>query len=353
MPIWHWLVFAVAAIISCGLTYAVRQFVLATKIGLSVPRERDVHTTPIPRLGGVAVSLSFIITCVAIYLISRPSLTFIPDTFLGIDRNFFGIIAGCVLLMIVGVVDDIKGLTAITKLFFHILAGVILAASTVLITHLSNPFGSQIMVGQWSFIIVVIWVVAMINVINFLDGLDGLASGISLIATIILYILAIKPEVNQLSMSVLAIALAGSLVGFLPFNFYPAKLFLGDSGSQVLGFLLAVFAIISGGKLATAFLVLGVPILDVVWVVLRRLMTHQPIYKADRFHLHHRLLNAGLSQREAVILLYTLSAAFGIVALQTHTLGKFIAALALIAIMIIGGGILVLVAAWKRDTQRI
>jgi UDP-N-acetylmuramyl pentapeptide phosphotransferase/UDP-N-acetylglucosamine-1-phosphate transferase len=187
----------------------------------------------------------------------------------------------------------------------------------------------------------------MINVINFLDGLDGLASGISLIATIILYFLAIKPEVNQMSMSVLAIVLAGALIGFLPFNFYPAKVFLGDSGSQVLGFLLATFAIISGGKLATAFLVLGVPILDVVWVIARRVLAHKPVYQADRFHLHHRLLEAGLQHRGAVLLLYTISAAFGLIALETQTLGKLIAAIVLTAIMVLGGIVLVTLAARK------
>ncbi len=197
------------------------------------------------------------------------------------------------------------------------------------------------MLGGLAFTFVVVWVVFMINVLNWLDGLDGLVGGVSLIATVVLYLLAIKPEVNQLSMSVLAIILAGALVGFLPFNFFPAKIFLGDSGSQVLGFLLAVFAIISGGKLATAFLVLGVPILDVIWVIARRMLSRQPVYKADSFHLHHRLIRAGLTQKQTVVVFYTISAAFGIIALQTQSIGKLVAALVLIGIMIVGGTILV------------
>jgi UDP-GlcNAc:undecaprenyl-phosphate GlcNAc-1-phosphate transferase len=280
-----------------------------------------------------------------IYFTFRSTLTFVDDTVLGIDKNLFGIITGSLLLLITGIVDDIWGMTPGTKLFFHVVSGIILALSSVLIQHITNPLGGKFILGDLTAIFVIIWVVSIINVINFLDGLDGLASGISLIATLILYILAIKPEVNQMSMSVLAIILAGALVGFLPFNFFPAKIFLGDSGSQVLGFLLATFAIISGGKLATAFLVLGVPILDVIWVVTRRILAHQPVYQADRFHLHHRLLEVGLRQREAVLLLYALSAGFGIVALQTQSFGKLIAAGILVAIMVVGGSILVLMAA--------
>ena len=223
------------------------------------------------------------------------------------------------------------------------MAGALLAASTVLVPYLSNPFGAPIQLGVWTYAFVIFWIVGLINVINFLDGLDGLAGGISLIATTVLYLLAIKPEIAQSSMSVLAIILIGALAGFLPFNFSPAKIFLGDSGSQVLGFLLAVFAIISGAKLATAFLVLGVPILDVAWVIARRILEHKPVYQADRYHLHHRLLRAGLSQKQAVLLLYTVSAAFGIVALQTHTYGKFIAVLVLVAIVVVGGGVVVAV----------
>jgi UDP-GlcNAc:undecaprenyl-phosphate/decaprenyl-phosphate GlcNAc-1-phosphate transferase len=349
MPSWHWLILGSAILTSALLTLEMRRFVLRSEIGLSQPRERDIHTKAIPRLGGVAISLSFLFTCIGVLVAFPDALWFVPNTFLGIDKNLFGILAGVLLLLIVGIIDDIGGLHPFVKLAFHFIAGAILAYSSVLITHVTNPFGGQIDLGIWSFLFVVIWVVGMINVINFLDGLDGLASGVSLIATIILYLLALKPDVYQPSMAVLAIILAGSLIGFLPFNFYPAKIFMGDSGSQVLGFMLAAFAIISGGKLATAFLVLGVPILDVLWVIFRRLMNKQSIYKADRYHLHHRLLKAGLGQREAVILLYAISAGFGIIALQTQSMGKLIAALLLIGIMIIGGATLVVITAWKQS----
>lgn len=351
MPTWHWLAFGGAAVLSAAITVLVMRLASTFNLGIVTPRPRDIHTKPIPRLGGVAVSLSFLIVSLVIYLLSRSQLTFVDQMVFGIDKNLFGIITGSLLLLIVGIVDDIWGMPPGVKLFFHVISGVILASSSVLIQHITNPLGGKFILGDLTFIFVVIWVVGMINVINFLDGLDGLASGMSLIATVILYMLAIKPEVNQVSMSVLAIVLAGALVGFLPFNFFPAKVFLGDSGSQVLGFLLATFAIISGGKLATAILVLGVPILDVVWVIARRLLTHQPVYQADRFHLHHRLLEAGFHHREAVLLLYTLSAGFGIIALQTQSLGKLIAAGILVAIMVTGGLMLVNVTARRVKTN--
>lgn len=347
MPTWHFAIFILAAVVTALMTIAVRRFVLKRNLGIVQPRARDVHTSPIPRLGGVAVAVGFLVTTLVVVAVAPDALYFIPETVLGIDRNLVGILAGVIILLLVGVVDDVKGMHPLVKLAFHLLAGVILASSLVLITHITNPFGGQVQLGIMAYVFVVLWVVFMINVINWLDGLDGLAGGISLIATVILYLLAVKPEVNQLSMSVLAIILAGSLAGFLPFNTFPAKIFLGDSGSQVLGFLLAVFAIISGGKLATAFLVLGVPILDVIWVMARRLWARQPVYKADRYHLHHRLLAAGLNQRQAVILLYTVSAAFGTIALQTQSMGKLYAALILVATMVIGGLVLVTVAAWR------
>lgn len=335
------------ALLSACLTLVVRKIVLTTGKGLAVPRDRDVHTKPIPRLGGVAVTLAFLIATLVMYKIDPSSLSLQGEVFLGLDRNLWGVIAGVLLLVVVGAVDDIRGISAWAKLGFHVVAGILLASSLVLVPLITNPFGGYIDLGVWAYPVVVLWVVLMINAVNWLDGLDGLASGVSLIATFVLFLLALKPEVSQPSIALLALLLTGALAGFLPFNFFPARIFLGDSGSQVLGYLLAVFAIISGGKLATAFLVLGVPILDTIWVITRRFLAHQPIYKADRYHLHHRLLRAGLNQRQAVTLLYALSAAFGIIALQTQSMGKLIALLVVIGIMVIGGAILVAIDAVK------
>lgn len=336
-----------AACLAAGLTMVLKGFAVDRGLAMGQPRERDVHIKPIPRLGGLAVTISFLITVGAVSLIVPGSLDFVAYTIVGLDANLFGILAGVILLLVVGAVDDVKGVNPWIKLGFHVAAGVILAGSGVLIHHLTNPFGGQILLGAGAFLFVVAWVVFVINAVNWLDGLDGLASGISLIATVILYFLAVRPDVNQLSMSVLAIILGGALLGFLPFNFWPAKIFLGDSGSQVLGFLLATFAIISGGKLATAVLILGVPLLDTLWVIGRRLFTGQPVYKADRLHIHHRLLSAGLSQRQAVMSLYVIAAMFGTIALNTRSLGKLMAGLLLLTMMALGGAAL----AWVTKQQ--
>ncbi len=337
MAIW---LFVIAAAVSAGLTWWLARFGRRTGLGVLWPRPRDTHTRAVPRLGGVAVSASFLIIALGLAILMPDRLNFIAERVWGLDRNVAGIVAGVVILLGFGLADDIRALSPGVKLASHFLAGGVLAWSAVLVPHITNPLGGQIVLGSWAYPFVIVWVVLMINVINWLDGLDGLASGVSLIATVVLWLLAIKPEVNQISMSLLAIILAGSLAGFLPFNFYPAKIFLGDSGSQVIGFLLAAFSIISGGKLATAFLVLGVPILDVIWVIIRRLMTRKPVYRADRFHLHHRLLRAGLSQKQAVLLLYAVSAIFGVAALETQSYGKLIAVACLASIMVFGGAVL-------------
>jgi UDP-GlcNAc:undecaprenyl-phosphate GlcNAc-1-phosphate transferase len=341
----------IAGLLSAGFTYGLKLFLTRRTIAMSLPRERDVHTRPIPRLGGIAVAVSFLLVVFGLIVWSPATLHFVNGRVVGVDTNLAGIIAGVLVLLVVGVIDDVHGLSPWLKLLFHFVAGGLLASSGVLIHHFTNPFGGEIELGRWADAFVILWVVFAINAVNWLDGLDGLASGISLIAAVILYILAIRPDVNQLSMSVLAIILSGALLGFLPFNFWPAQIFLGDSGSQVLGFLLATFAIISGGKLATAFLILGVPLLDTLWVIVRRLLTKQAPYKADRLHLHHRLLAAGLQQRDAVLLIYTIAAGFGIVALNTQSLGKLVASLSLIGMMIIGGLVLVYVPKLKQKAH--
>lgn len=341
-----WL-FLAAAGLSSVLTFLIRRWAISHHIAVNEPRERDIHKTAIPRLGGLAVVAAFFMIVITLVVVSPSTLGFVPERWLSIDRNLMGLMIGAFVLLLVGIYDDVLGLSPWKKLTSHFVAGVILAASGVLIFHISNPFGNHIQLGDWAGWLVVFWVVVMINAMNWIDGLDGLASGVSLIAALILYFLAIEPTVNQISMSVLAIILAGALAGFLPFNFYPAKIFLGDSGSQVLGFLLAAFAIISGGKLATAFLILGVPLIDTVWVIARRLVSRQAIYQADRLHIHHRLLAAGLSQRQAVASLYVIAALFGTIALNTRTLGKFMAGLLLLVMMAIGGAVLVWITKLK------
>ena len=187
----------------------------------------------------------------------------------------------------------------------------------------------------WSDLLTLIWMVGMMNVINFVDGVDGLAAGISTIAAGTIFLLAINVAINQPALAYVAIILAGASAGFLIWNFPPAKIFMGDSGSMFLGYMLGLLPLISGGKLATAFLVLGFPIVDGLIVAGGRIIRKQnPFTSPDKTHLHHRFINAGFSQRQSIIFLYLIAIAFAWVALRSTTIEKLIAAGVLIVLLI-------------------
>jgi UDP-GlcNAc:undecaprenyl-phosphate GlcNAc-1-phosphate transferase len=175
--------------------------------------------------------------------------------------------------------------------------------------------------------------VGLANTINFLDGLDGLASGVSGIAALVMFAAAVGPRIHQPLTALLAIILAGAAFGFLPFHFYPAKIFMGDSGAYFLGLALAMLAIYSGAKLATAVLVLGFPIADAAWAAVRRMAKGRSPFRPDRQHFHHLLLDAGMSQRQAVLTLYAVSTAFGLVALMVGSFEKLVALVILLILM--------------------
>jgi len=183
--------------------------------------------------------------------------------------------------------------------------------------------------------------VGLANTINFLDGLDGLAGGVSGIAAFIMFLLAVGPRVNQPEVALLAIILAGAAFGWLPYNFYPARIFMGDSGAYFLGLALAMLAIYSGAKVATAVLVLGFPIVDAVWAATRRLAKRTSPFRADRQHFHHLLLDVGMGQRQAVLTLYAVALAFGVVALLVGSFAKLIALVVMVALMFVSIGALV------------
>ena len=359
-----WL-FLAAAVISAIFTLIVIRF--ATKWRLyDLPAPRKIHQKPIPRLGGLAFAASFVIIVLA-FLIFKPDLVrFSPWIWASfIDKRLFGVLLGATILVIVGMIDDIKTLPPITKLAWQIIAAVVVIISGIGIDYIRNPFGGPIIYlnhwqipihfyGQiyhlvvWGDLFVAVWIVLMINVLNFLDGLDGLAAGVSAIAFLTLFFLSLSSDVNQMATAILCLILAGATAGFLTQNFYPAKIFMGDSGSMFLGYMIAVLAVISGGKVTTSFLVLGFPILDGLWVVGRRLLTKRSPFMADKKHLHHRLLTVGLNQKQAVLGIYLLSAAFGVVALVSQTREKFIALICLLGLMILLAIILVMVE-WKKE----
>ncbi|MEI6039982.1 MAG: MraY family glycosyltransferase [Candidatus Berkelbacteria bacterium] len=335
----------IAALMTGGLTYSVK--VLAEKLGIfDEPGGRKIHEKATPRLGGLAIVLAFLLTTIG-YALAANRLDFGSAKILIFDQKLIGVLFGAVVLLVVGIVDDVSGVKPWWKLFWHIVAATIVVSFGLNIGYIRLPAGLHIDLGNliwnyslfgipfhftvWSNLLTVFWIVLMINTLNFLDGLDGLAGGIAVIAAVSIFFLSLS--LGQPAAALLSLIFAGSVLGFIPWNFNPAKIFMGDSGSMFLGYLLGVLAVISGGKVATAFLVLGIPVLDVVWVALRRIMSGNSPFKADKFHLHHRLIDVGLTQRQAVLTLYLISAIFGAVAIFSQTAGKVQATVWLLIVM--------------------
>lgn len=302
-------------------------------------------------MGGLAIFLSFALVALIYYFLKPDLFVFAPWHKYDLDIKFLGIGLGALILVVVGLMDDKKSLSPWAKLIFQIIAALLVVFSGTRVEYFNNPFGGFINLDIWQFdftlsgitfslvpladLFSLFWIVAIINVVNFLDGLDGLAAGVSFLASMSIFFISLLLTVFQPATALFSAILCGSLLGFLFFNFNPAKIFMGDSGSQFLGYILAVFAIISGAKMATAFLVLGFPILDGLWVILRRIKERRSPFYPDKNHLHHRLLRAGFSIREAVLFLYVLSIAFGVVGILSTTYGKLVALIVLVAVMVI------------------
>ncbi|HEB01477.1 MAG TPA: undecaprenyl/decaprenyl-phosphate alpha-N-acetylglucosaminyl 1-phosphate transferase [Candidatus Portnoybacteria bacterium] len=308
---------------------------LARKLGLVGPAGgRHIHKKRIPRLGGLAIIIVFVLT---IFLI--PELV--------IEKPLKGVLIAALVILLVGIWDDLKELGSVLQFFWQLVVALIIILAGVRVDYLKNPFGGAIRLDGWQVdwqlfnfhfylpvlgsLFIILWLVGMINVMNWLDGIDGLAGGVGVIGAFTLFFLSISPLVNQPPIAILAVILAGATLGFLIWNFHPAKIFMGTSGSMFLGFMLGTLAIFSGGKVATALLVMGFPILDALWVVGQRIKNKVSPFRGDRRHLHHKLLELGLSQRQVVLFLYFVSASFGVVALSIQSLGK------LIALIILGG----------------
>jgi len=264
---------------------------------------------------------------------------------------------------VVGVIDDVRDLSPGVKLAGQFVAAGVALAGGIGITQITNPFGgvidlswgrTAVHVLGWQFHVAplanalsLLWMVGLANTVNFLDGLDGLACGTSGIAALVMFGLAAGPHVHQPAVALLAIILAGAAFGFLPYNFYPARIFMGDSGAYFLGLVLAMLAVYSGAKLATAALVLGFPIVDALWAATRRLVKRTSPFRADRKHFHHLLLDAGMTQPQAVLTLYGVAAIFGIVALSAGSFAKLVALIVLMFLMAASIGALVFIN-WVR-----
>ena len=318
------LAFGAALVLSLIATPAVKAF--ANKIGaIDVPtEERRVHDHPIPRLGGLAIFLGFIISVLL---------------FAEINKQVQGILIGSVIIVILGVIDDIVPLPALAKLIVQIVAALVAVGHGVVIEIISNPnFASStdyVNLGIAAIPITVIWIVAITNSVNLIDGLDGLAVGVTTISSGTMFVIAVV--LSQGNVAVLLAALVGACIGFLPYNFNPAKIFMGDTGALLLGYVLATvsisglfkfYAIIS---FAVPFLVIGLPIFDTIFAVFRRLVRGKNPMAPDRGHFHHRLIDMGLSQKQAVAILYAISAVLGLIAVIITTTGEIRALMLVLA----------------------
>lgn len=295
--------FVVALVIAFAITPVMKA--IAFRIGaLKQPNARSVHTAPVAQLGGVAIYIAFAIS----------SLIFARSQ----EVDLQAILIGSGLMMALGVWDDLKPLSARAKLLGQIAVAVVLVLMGVRIDFITNPAGGLLLMGRLAGPVTVIWIVALANVVNLIDGIDGLAAGVSSIAALSLLFVALRQ--GQASVAVLTAALAGSALGFLRYNFNPAKIFMGDAGALFLGCALAAISIEGTLKSAAAVavavpvLALGLPIFDTFFAIVRRIGNGQPIAQADRGHLHHRLLDRGLTQRQACFVMYGISALLGLVA---------------------------------------
>lgn len=326
---------------------------------VAAPGPRHVHREPTPVLGGLAMIAGFAAALLLSFGLERldPALRRSPFEYLRLGL----LLAGASLVAIVSLIDDLRDLPAMPRLAVHIVAALVAVgpylwdqqlrpdalgdlteARGIILTAFNFPFVEQIHlhnISPWLAIgATVFWIVGMQNMVNWADGLDGLAGGVTLIAASILALHTLRLDPPQYTVAFLPLALAGACAGFLGFNFHPARIFMGDVGAMTIGYILGVSAIIGGAKLATALLVMGVPLIDMAWLILSRILHGRSAAHAGRDHLHHRLLDLGLSQRQVVLCYYTLSAVFGGVALLDLPPAAKLVALVMLGLLV--GGLL-------------
>jgi UDP-GlcNAc:undecaprenyl-phosphate GlcNAc-1-phosphate transferase len=282
---------------------------LARRLGaVDLPnRDRHWHGRVTARLGGIALALGFCAALAASFVLPQPRND--PQEIVRIT----GLLLGLLVVLAVGIVDDLRELPAWPQFAAQFVAAAIVISFNVRIDELPTPFGSATLSDWFAVLFTLFWLIGMMNTVNFLDGLDGLASGVVGIACLILFIHTSR--LGQASIALLPLALLGALAGFLPFNFSPARIFLGTSGALFIGLALGTLSIIGGAKVASALLVLGIPILDTAWQIVRRIRDGRAPYHGDRGHLHFRLVDRGWPPRQVVLMLYGLSAVFGAMAL--------------------------------------
>ena len=317
--------FIVAFLISYAATPIVK--IIAFKIGaVDVPKDnRRMHKKPIARIGGIAIFYGFIISILC---------------FARIDTSLRGILIGSIIIVVLGIFDDIYNLNAMLKFVVQIVAALIVVMHGVRIDHISSfGFGDApyISLGMWAIPLTVIWIVGVTNAVNLIDGLDGLAAGVSTISTVSLF--AISLIMKESGVAIVTAAIAGAGFGFLPYNIHPAKIFMGDTGSTFLGFVLGSISVVGLFKsyavisIAVPFLILGLPIFDTLFAIVRRIMHGQSPMQADRGHVHHRLIDLGFNQKQTVIILLITSGLLSLSAVVLLLCGAERALVLIVAVM--------------------
>ena len=308
-----WASYLFVFFIALGISYLLTPLIrlLSLKMGwMDKPNYRKINVKPMPLLGGLAIFLSFT-SALLIFHAIRPNFM--------LPLKFWGLLAGCSIIVLAGIVDDVFYLSPRRKLFYQVSAALIAYAYGFSIVSVSEPIGGHFQAPMLlSIFLTVLWIVGFTNAVNLLDGLDGLAAGVSAIVAATLFFAGIKG--HNMAIAVLSIALAGSALGFLRHNFYPAKIFMGDTGSMLLGFTLALISIEGAYKSSTFFAIfipiiaMGLPFIDTGLSILRRILSGKKIFSADKEHVHHKLLLIEGHQKDAVLTLYMLSISFGFIA---------------------------------------
>lgn len=333
----YFISFAISFIVAFSATPLIKK--ISFKFGaVDIPKDaRRMHDKPIARLGGLTIILGFVIS-LAFNIIGH----YFNLAGIAIDKQLLGLLAGCLIIIIIGILDDIHPINAKAKLLFQLLAAILVVIiADTRISSITNPFsalGISALSDYFSYPLTVLWIVGITNAINLIDGLDGLAAGVSSISYLSLFFVSMI--MGDSSTALLIAILAGATLGFLPYNFNPAKIFMGDTGATFLGFTLAVISIqgtiksFAAISLAVPLLILGLPLFDTAFTILRRVISRKPIMEADRGHLHHKLIDMGLSQKQSVVIMYTASAALGLCAIVLTDKGVLSAIILVISLAV-------------------
>lgn len=308
--------FIVSMCISAVLCFVIIKTCKRIRVQDQRINDRHIHNSATSRFGGIAIIIAFVSTLVL-------------NKYLVFDHLIWAIICGGVIIFVVGVMDDLRPLSWKSQIFFQMVLVLTVFIFGIRVLYVTNPLGGIFLLAHNDFflpslVFMLIWMVLIMNAVNWADGVDGLSGGVVLIAAIALFMIALEPHVFQPPIAIISMVLAGSVAGFLIFNFPQARIFAGSSGAFFMGFVLAILAIAAGAKIGTTVLVLGVPLLDSLWVIFRRVRAGRSIFYGDQEHLHYKLLHRGWSVKRILALYYGVTILCAVTAIATRSFNKFV-----------------------------